>query len=68
MRQRFASLLNDDSGQDLIEYALLATFIALAGIAGFSAISAAMGTTYTSGNTAVQDLWEVPPPPETTTP
>ena len=55
--------IHDDAGQDLIEYALLVSFIALAGVAGYAAISSVMASSYTGGNTAVQDLWEVPPPP-----
>ena len=62
MHRRLLYLLSDDSGQDLIEYALLATFIALAGVAGFIAISDALGDTYVDGNDAVYDLWEVPAP------
>jgi Flp pilus assembly pilin Flp len=58
--------IHDDTGQDLIEYALLVSFIALAGVAGYSAISSVMASSYTGGNTAVQDLWEVPPPPSPT--
>jgi Flp pilus assembly pilin Flp len=62
MRQQFHRWLSDEAGQDLIEYALLAAFVALACIAGFNAISGAIGGTYTNSNTAVQDLWEVPEP------
>jgi len=58
--------IHDDAGQDLIEYALLVSFIALAGVAGYLAISGVMASSYTGGNTAVQDLWEVPPPPTPT--
>jgi Flp pilus assembly pilin Flp len=63
MRRRFQWWLSDTAGQDLIEYALLAAFIAVAGIAGFNAISGAIGGTYTDSNTGVQNLWEVPPAP-----
>ena len=54
--------LNDERGQDLVEYALLVAFIALAGIAGFNFISSVLGGTYTGWNNGVQDLWEVPEP------
>ena len=63
MRCTLKRWIHDDAGQDLIEYALLVSFIALAGVAGYSAISSVMASSYTGGNTAVQDLWEVPPPP-----
>lgn len=54
--------LNDESGQDLIEYALLVAFVALAGVAGFNFIGSVLGGTYTGWNNGVQDLWEVPEP------
>ena len=54
--------LNDESGQDLVEYALLVAFIALAGVAGFNFIGSVLGGTYTGWNNGVQDLWEVPEP------
>jgi Flp pilus assembly pilin Flp len=63
MQRLLHDWLHEERGQDLIEYALLTAFIALAGLAGFNAISDVMGATYTGGNTAVQDLWEVPAPP-----
>lgn len=62
MRLRINRWLNDESGQDLVEYALLVAFIALAGVAGFNFISSVLGNTYTGWNTGVQDLWEVPEP------
>ena len=55
-------LISDEDGQDLIEYALLTAVIALAGILGFQAISTAINASYTSWDTAVQDLWEPEPP------
>lgn len=63
MRRQFQRWLSDTAGQDLIEYALLAAFIAVAGIAGFNAISGAISGTYTDSNTGVQNSWEVPPAP-----
>jgi Flp pilus assembly pilin Flp len=60
MRREFLRLLLDTSGQDLIEYALLTAVIALAGAAGFQAISSAINGSYTGSNDAVQGLWEVP--------
>jgi Flp pilus assembly pilin Flp len=56
--------LIEDEGQDLIEYALLASFVgfAMAGSVGF--IRTAMQTTYSSWDTAYQNdaLVEVPDP------
>ena len=62
MRRHIQRWLSDQAGADLIEYALLAAFVALAGLVGFNAISGAIGGSYTNSNTAVQDLWEIPAP------
>lgn len=40
-------LLSSDDGQDLIEYALLSTFIALLCIAGVQALETALATVFT---------------------
>ena len=63
MRRHFRRWLHEEAGQDLVEYALLAAFVGLAGLAGFTAISTAIGTNYADSNTSVQDLWEIPAPP-----
>jgi Flp pilus assembly pilin Flp len=55
-------LFLDDHGQDLVEYALLATFIGLAGIAALPLIAGAIGTTYNSWNTGTNSIWQTPPP------
>ena len=55
-------LMWDEDGQDLIEYALLTALVGIAGILGFQAIGLAINTSYTSWDTANQDLWEPPPP------
>ena len=41
-------LVHDEEGQDLIEYALLATFVALVAIVGASALGTALNGWYTS--------------------
>jgi len=63
MRRYFRRWLCEEAGQDLVEYALLAAFVGLAGLAGFQAISSAIGNNYANSNTSVQDLWEIPAPP-----
>jgi Flp pilus assembly pilin Flp len=63
MKELLARLLVEESGQDLIEYALLTTFIALAGAIGLSRIRPAIKGTYVSWNTSMNTLWE-PPDPE----
>jgi len=54
----------DESGQDLIEYALLTSFIGLVGFVGINALGSALNTTYSSWDTAGQSdaLVEVPDP------
>jgi len=44
------SLGQDESGQDLIEYALVAALIALAAVAGLKTVSTAIGTAFTNIN------------------
>lgn len=50
-------LLADEGGQDLVEYALLAAIVALAGILVFPQIQASMVTAFTGTNQAAYDLW-----------
>lgn len=42
------SILNNEEGQDLIEYALLVGFISLAAIAGIKVISTDLSTIYST--------------------
>ena len=42
----FARLLRDEEGQDLIEYALLATFVSLVAIAGATLLGTALNNWY----------------------
>lgn len=46
-----------DSGQDLIEYALLASFIAVAGALVWPQIEVRMGDIFTGWETPVYDAW-----------
>ena len=54
MRHQLAVLLTDETGQDLIEYALLAATIGFAGVVGFDWIGTAMNSTYQTWDAAVQ--------------
>jgi Flp pilus assembly pilin Flp len=54
--------LADEDGQDLVEYMLLASFIAIAGWLGMQALGTNMNTTYRSWDGATQEIWEVPDP------
>lgn len=40
------SLVSDQSGQDLVEYALMAALIALGAVVSMKAVAGALGTTY----------------------
>jgi pilus assembly protein Flp/PilA len=50
MKNLVARLVKDEQGQDLIEYALLATFVSLVAIVGATALGTALNTWY--GNVA----------------
>ena len=53
MREFLLRLVREDEGQDLIEYALLAGFIALASTAMITNIGTGVNTVYTAVNTEV---------------
>jgi Flp pilus assembly pilin Flp len=55
-------LLHEDSAQDLVEYALLASFIGLIGAAAFSSLESAIHTTYAAFNTNNNNNWQMPAP------
>jgi Flp pilus assembly pilin Flp len=48
-------LFRDEQGQDLIEYALLATFVSLVAIAGATALGAALSNWYNQVSSKVND-------------
>ena len=58
MRTLIARLVWNDEGQDLVEYALLAAFIGLAGVGLFDVIATSMNASYTSWDTGINSLWE----------
>jgi Flp pilus assembly pilin Flp len=49
-------------GQDLVEYALLTTFIGFAGAAAWSAMVTGLGNAYNGYIGAVWNLWAPPDP------
>ncbi|MES2390934.1 MAG: Flp family type IVb pilin [Acidobacteriota bacterium] len=52
IRVLFTALLRDESGQDLIEYSLLASFVALGAVASVKAFAVKLATSFgTIGNT-----------------
>ena len=48
----------ETDGQDVIEYALLTSFIGLVGAAAWNATQVALGNAYSGFNDAIWDLWE----------
>ena len=54
----------DDSGQDILEYVLLTSFLGFAAVAGVSFLRDAMNSSYSSWDAAAQSdtLVEVPDP------
>jgi pilus assembly protein Flp/PilA len=48
MKSSITSFLRDEQGQDLVEYALLIAFIALACIIGLQSLGGAINATYNS--------------------
>jgi len=61
-----AGFVRDDSGVDLVEYALLSALVGLAGLVLFN-LSTRMGTTYSNWNNNAQSQW-VPDAPVTPAP
>ncbi len=47
-KQLMKNLLNDESGQDLIEYALVAAVIALGAITAMKSLSGAIGNAFSN--------------------
>lgn len=59
-----ACLVADESGQDIVEYALLSAAVGLAGVAVVDLLAGSMSAAYTSWDTAAQSdpLVEMPDP------
>ena len=56
-------LLSDDTGQDIVEYAILTALIAAGSVLLFSALAIIMRDSYQNGwNQSAQDAWEPCPP------
>ena len=52
MKQIFSNLMNDESGQDLIEYALVAALVGLGAVAAMKTLASNVGTSF--GNIGTQ--------------
>ncbi len=57
MRSLILRLARDESGQDLIEYALLTTVVGLAGAVSIDLISTAINNAYGVWDTGINNLW-----------
>ncbi len=57
VKQLFTNLLNDESGQDLIEYALVAALIGLGAVAAMNKLSGNVGNAFNSiGNSLTNNV------------
>jgi Flp pilus assembly pilin Flp len=56
-REAIKAFVDDESAQDLVEYALLTVFVAMVGALAFNALQAAMGSAYGTIDTNEQNLW-----------
>jgi Flp pilus assembly pilin Flp len=68
IRGRLVSALADDAGQDLVEYALLASIFTVAGLLAIQSIQTKMGSLWGNWGTMLasdspKQLW-VPPDPK----
>lgn len=60
---KLTALLIEDGGQDLIEYALLASFIGFAAVAAVDLLTSSMSDLYEAGLKKTDGLAEIPPSP-----
>ncbi len=55
-------LFADESGDDLIEYALLTSLIGMVGVTAFNFLNTAILRAYVAWDGNIGNLWESPPP------
>ena len=53
MKQLFTNLMQDESGQDLIEYALVAALVGLGAVTAMKTLSSNVGSSFTSIGTTL---------------
>jgi pilus assembly protein Flp/PilA len=53
MKQLFSNLMNDESGQDLIEYALVAALVGLGAVAAMKTLGSNINTSFGSIGTTL---------------
>jgi pilus assembly protein Flp/PilA len=57
IKHLFSAFMNDESGQDLIEYALVAGLIGLGAVVAMSGLATKIGTAFnTIGNSVTNDV------------
>ena len=56
MKELFKSFVNDESGQDLIEYALLAGFISLVAVVAITRVGQGVNAVYADIDTQVTSI------------
>jgi Flp pilus assembly pilin Flp len=61
-RDLLVRFVRDESGDDLVEYALLTAIVSVGGVVLFASIADAMATAYTNWETAAETAWEPCPP------
>ena len=62
MKNLFNRFIQEEQGQDLVEYALLTSAIGFAGAVAFSLLASSINTVYSGWDGGVNGLWEVPTP------
>jgi pilus assembly protein Flp/PilA len=55
MKNLLKNLINEDSGQDLIEYALVAALVGLGAVASMKSLSNSIGTAFNGVGTALSN-------------
>ena len=63
MRRILSRLIEDDCGQDIVEYALLAAFIGIVGILTWQSIGTGIANAYAAWDGGVQGLSACTPDP-----
>ena len=58
MTQTFSRWLNDDGGQDLVEYVLLTATVGVAAFVVMQLFPGVINAVYTSWDNATQGIWE----------
>ena len=62
MKKLLSRLVREESGQDLIEYALLAAFVAIASLAALQLLQTTLRDAYVRWDTDMQAIAEMPGP------